>query len=98
VPDFAHACCVMKMFKMRVADLTADAIQKTYNTQWRRGTGCEIMCEHFIAAFACICVSKRNRNRNLQTSKEPLKSKVQGTSIFMSTASNQRGCPENSAW
>jgi len=31
------------------------------------------------------------RNRNLQTSKEPLKRQAQVTSLFSSAASNQRG-------
>src|SRR6218665_1294184 len=39
-----------------------------------------------------------NRNRNLQTSKAPLKSQAQGTSLFTSAASNQRGFPKNSSW
>src|SRR6218665_1229809 len=39
-----------------------------------------------------------NRNRNLQTSKAPLKSQAQGTSLFTSAASNQRGFPKNSPW
>ena len=38
------------------------------------------------------------RNRNLQTSKAPLKSQAQGTILFTSAASNQRGCPKNSPW
>src|SRR6218665_3013468 len=38
------------------------------------------------------------RNRNLQTSKAPLKSQAQGTILFTSVASNQRGFPKNSAW
>jgi len=33
-------------------------------------------------------------NRNLQTSRAPLKSQAQGTSLFLSATSNQRGCPE----
>ena len=37
----------------------------------------------------------RNRNRKLQTSKAPLKSQAQGTSLFTSAASNQRGFPKN---
>ena len=37
-------------------------------------------------------------NRNLQTSKAPLKSQAQGTSLFTSAASNQRGFPKNSPW
>ena len=32
-----------------------------------------------------------NRNRNLQTSKAPLKSQAKGTSLFTSAASSQRG-------
>jgi len=37
-------------------------------------------------------------NRNLQTSKVPLKSQAQGTSLFTSAAQNQRGCPKDSPW
>ena len=44
-----------------------------------------------------VC-SLRNRNRKLQTSKAPLKSQTQGTSLFTSAASNQRGFPKNSPW
>src|SRR6218665_3384753 len=40
----------------------------------------------------------RNRNRKLQTSKAPLKSQAQGTSLFTSAASNQWGLPKNSPW
>jgi len=40
----------------------------------------------------------RNRNRKLQTSKAPLKSQAQDTSLFTSAASNQRGFPKNSPW
>ena len=39
-----------------------------------------------------------HHNHNLQTSKAPLKSQAQGTSLFTSAASNQRGCPRNSPW
>src|SRR6218665_270147 len=39
-----------------------------------------------------------NRNRKLHTSKAPLKSQAQGTSLFTSAASNQRGFPKNSPW
>src|SRR6218665_1556473 len=39
-----------------------------------------------------------NRNRKLQTSKAPLKSQAQGTSLFTSAASNQRGFQKNSPW
>src|SRR6218665_3012849 len=38
------------------------------------------------------------RNRNLQTSKAPLKSQAQSTSLFTSAASNQRGFPKSSPW
>src|SRR6218665_169511 len=38
------------------------------------------------------------RNRKLQTSKAPLKSQAQGTSLFTSAASHQRGFPKNSPW
>src|SRR5688572_17574264 len=34
------------------------------------------------------CVANRNRNRNLQTSKAPLESQAQGTSLFTSAASS----------
>jgi len=40
----------------------------------------------------------RNHNRKLQTSKALLKSQAQGTSLFTSAASNQRGFPKNSQW
>ena len=39
-----------------------------------------------------------NRNRKLQTSKAPLKSQAQGTSLFTSAASNQRVFAKNSPW
>src|SRR6218665_3427536 len=50
--------------------------------------------------IACLLILGRNRNRNrkLQTSKAPLKSQAQGTSLFTSAASNQRGFPKNSPW
>jgi len=39
------------------------------------------------------------RNRNLGISRAPLKSQeYQGTSLFTSTATNQRGCPKGSPW
>src|SRR6218665_3575880 len=46
------------------------------------------------------CSPQRLRlcNRKLQTSKAPLKSQAQGTSLFTSAASNQRGFPKNSPW
>ena len=37
----------------------------------------------------------RNLNRNLQTSKAPLQSQAQGTSLFTSDATNQRGYPKS---
>ena len=41
------------------------------------------------------CSHYRNRNRNLKTSKAPLKSEAhQGTSLFTSAATNQRGVPK----
>ena len=36
----------------------------------------------------------RNRNHNLQTSKAPLESQAQGTSLSTSAASSQKGCPK----
>ena len=44
--------------------------------------------EHNIKVH-CIIL----RTRSLLTSKAPLKSQAQGTSLFTSTASNKRGCP-----
>src|SRR6218665_1208527 len=44
------------------------------------------------------CHHWHTRNRKLQTSKAPLKSQAQGTSLFTSAASNQRGFPKNSPW
>src|SRR6218665_2278706 len=38
-------------------------------------------------------IDSLNRNRKLQTSKAPLKSQAQGTSLFTSAVSNQRGFP-----
>jgi len=38
------------------------------------------------------------RNRYLKTSKTPLESHAQCPSLFMSAATNQRGCPEHSSW
>jgi len=35
-------------------------------------------------------------NRNLQTSKAPLKSQAQGTILFTSAESNQKGCLKDS--
>jgi len=43
-------------------------------------------------------VPNRQRNRNLQTSKAPFKSKAQGTSLFTSAASNQWGCQKDNPW
>jgi len=40
--------------------------------------------------------SAMDGDRNLQTSKAPLKSQAQSISLFTSAASNQRGCPEDS--
>ena len=45
-----------------------------------------------------IFKANRNRNRKLQTSKAPLKSQAQGTSLFTSATSNQRSFPKNSPW
>jgi len=36
--------------------------------------------------------SNRNRNSDLQISRAPFKSQAQGTSLFTSAATNQRGC------
>ena len=48
-----------------------------------------------VYRWACVIV---NRNRKLQISKAPLKSQAQGTSLFTSAASNQRGSPKKSPW
>src|SRR6218665_3169132 len=53
--------------------------------------------QKFKTRFVLQCVIV-NRNRKLQTSKAPLKSQAQGTSLFTSAASNQRGFPKNSPW
>src|SRR6218665_2892220 len=65
---------------------------------------------HQCHEFSCLCIASlesnqlpmllrnRNHNRNLQTSKGPLKSQAQRTSLFTSAASNQRGFPKNSLW
>src|SRR6218665_3405859 len=53
------------------------------------------ICTHTVYTYLLLI---RNHNRNLQTSKAPLKSQVQGTSLFTSDASNQRGFPMNSLW
>jgi len=50
------------------------------------------------ASTGCKQPPDRNRNRKLQTSKAPLKSQAQGTSLFTSAASEQRGFPKNSPW
>ena len=33
---------------MEVANATADAIERTYNTTWKRGNSCEFLCEIYI--------------------------------------------------
>jgi len=43
--------------------------------------------------IVCMMLSVVHRNSNLQTSKAPLKNQAQGTSLFTSFASNQRGWP-----
>src|SRR6218665_493489 len=58
--------------------------------QWQIG--------HIFARRAVYLIDMPNRNRKLQTSKAPLKSQAQGTSLFTSAASNQRGFPKNSPW
>src|SRR6218665_2508841 len=51
---------------------------------------------HQIKSTSILTVYRnRNRNRKLQTSKAPLKSQAQGTSLFTSAASNQRVFPKN---
>jgi len=42
--------------------------------------------------------SQSYRNHNVQTSQVLLKHQVQGTNIFASAVSNQKGCPEDSPW
>src|SRR6218665_393588 len=53
---------------------------------------------HLLKGQRQWTIVARNRNRKLQTSKAPLKSQAQGTSLFTSAASNQRGFPKNSPW
>ena len=50
------------------------------------------VCHHVFGSF----YQARNRNRNLQTFKAPLKSQAKDTSLFTSAESNHRGCPKNS--
>src|SRR6218665_3547346 len=64
-----------------------------HNNQRHEETGNSL---HFVQ-FS-VPYRNRNRNRKLQTSKAPLKSQAQGTSLFTSAASNQRGFPKNSPW
>src|SRR6218665_83905 len=52
----------------------------------------------FLAYYSFDYFTNRNRNRKLQTSKAPLKSQAQGTSLFTTAASNQMGFPKNSPW
>src|SRR6218665_6929 len=52
---------------------------------------------YLIPYANCLLISNsnRNRNRNLKTSKALLKSQAhQGTSLFTSAATNQRGFPK----
>ena len=55
-----------------------------------------------VQDFKHICRDMRKarvsayEHRKLQTSKVPLKSQAQGTSLFTSAASSQRGCPKGS--
>src|SRR6218665_779039 len=51
-----------------------------------------------VSGYIYPAYRNRNRNRKLQTSKAPLKSQAQGTSLFTSAASNQRVFPKNSPW
>jgi len=48
----------------------------------------KMLMMHLMTDYVCNC--------NLQTSKAPLKSQAQGTSLFTSAVSNQRGCPKDS--
>src|SRR6218665_3668688 len=50
-----------------------------------------LLVSYFLAYPSLV--SSSLRNRNLQTSKAPLKSQAQGTNLFTSAASNQRGFP-----
>jgi len=44
-------------------------------------------------------ILRSNRTHNPGISRAPLKSQVhQGTSLFTSAATNQRGCPKSSPW
>jgi len=50
----------------------------------------------FIRSGLYNATSQNVRNRNLTISRAPLKSQGQGTSLFTSAATNQRGCPKGS--
>src|SRR6218665_2004247 len=53
------------------------------------------ICSSAYSHVCDRCRNRRNRNRNLKTSKALLKSQAhQGTSLFTSAATNQRGVPK----
>jgi len=55
--------------------------------------------EYFTNLFVLFKVNYSfNSNPNLQTSKAPLETLLQGTRLFTSTVLNQRGCPKDSSW
>src|SRR6218665_3865033 len=62
---------------------------------WLYGMGGMSVCPSGCAGRGIdnLALLYSNRNRKLQTSKAPLKSQAQGTSLFTSAASNQRGFP-----
>jgi len=62
-------------------DFIEDKEYFSYLTWWQRNLS--------VIEF----LRNRNRNRNLQISKAPLESQAQGTRLFTSAASSQKGCP-----
>src|SRR6218665_3995895 len=61
---------------------------KSHNNNFFRAS-----CLHYCDVSKAACGL-----RKLQTSKAPLESQAQGTSLFTSAASNQRVFPKNSPW
>ena len=35
----------LNRYQMKVADATANAIERTFNTKWLRGNSCKVLCE-----------------------------------------------------
>src|SRR6218665_2934314 len=69
-----------------------DVRRRTYHGSLHNaGVDCSKTRNYSKMSGDVFSVSDRNRNRKLQFSKASLKSQAQGTSLFTSAASNQRG-------